>query len=398
MRSPDLVNAVLHRLQRRSTWVAALLFGAAWLGMRAVMGVPFQGFGLGETVIPLALLIGTLLLGPLPWQWTGDEAPMAPFLRGLLQAIPWNAVWILLSLALLAGLGVPVGPRSGLLSAPAPPQDEAPPPPGPPGPREWDRPPRPEWDRPRPMRARPQGPRAQGQGQGQGPGPLAVGLTNLPLVLLLGWFLADRERSESSERKFQRLAEAARATSLQAQMHPHVLFNALSGLTELVHEDPDAAEEALLELTRMLRLLLHQSNQPLLPLRDERELIRSYLTLEKIRLGAQLTVAWEWPDWVDGLRYPPLLLMPLVENAIKHGIAQNPQGGDLRIAATRQAGQLHVSVSNTGPIDSKAQGHGMGHRNLEERLAMLHPRGRFRIARQADRTVAELWLPLPEGT
>lgn len=389
MRSPDLVNAVLHRLKRRSTWVAALLFATAWLGMRAVMGVPFEGFGLGETVIPLVLLMGTLLLGPLPWQWTGDEAPMAPFLRGLLQAIPWNAAWILLGLALLAGMGVPVGPRSGLLSAPAPPQGEGLPPPAPLGPRDWNRPPRPERERPRALR--PQGSRAQG------PGPLVVGVTNLPLVLLLGWFLADRERSESSERKFQRLAETARAASLQAQMHPHVLFNALSGLTELVHEDPDAAEEALLELTRMLRLLLHQSNQPLLPLRDERELIRSYLTLEKIRLGAQLTVAWEWPDWTDGLRYPPLLLMPLVENAIKHGIAQHPQGGELRIAASREGDRLHLQVSNTGPLGSKAQGHGMGHRNLEARLEMLKPKGRFRITREGDRTVAELWLPLPEG-
>ena len=388
MRSPEVLHAVLHRLQRRSTWVAALLFGTAWMGMRAALGVPFEGFGLAETVIPLALLVGTLLVGPVPWQWTGDDAPLAPFLRGLAQALPWNAAWIFLGLALLLGLGVPVGPRAGLLAAPGPMQGE-PPPPRPEGP-EADRPPFPEEARPpRPRRERPRPARR--------PGPFTVGLVNLPLVLLLGWFLADRERTESSERRFQRLAEEARNASLQAQLHPHVLFNALSGLTELVHEDPDAAEEALLELSRMLRLLLGQANHPLLPLREERELIRSYLTLEKIRLGAQLRVVWEWPEAVDSLRFPPLLLLPLVENAIKHGIAQQPGGGELRITALRRDRELHLRVANPGPAASQAQGHGLGHGNLRERLAILKPPGRFRLSREGDLTVAELWLPPPES-
>ncbi len=390
MRSPEVITAVLHRLQRRSTWVAALLFGAAWLGMRAALGVPFEGFGLAETVIPLALLVGTLLVGPVPWQWTGDGQPLAPFLRGLLQAIPWNAAWIFLGLALLVGLGVPVGPRAGILAAPGPAQG-APPPPRPEDP-EADRPPPPEDDRPpRPRRERPLRPVGARR-----PGPFTVGLVNLPLVLLLGWFLADRERTESSERRFQRLAEEARNASLQAQLHPHVLFNALSGLTELVHEDPDAAEEALLELSRMLRLLLSQANHPVLPLREERELIRSYLTLEKIRLGAQLRVVWAWPEAVDALPFPPLLILPLVENAIKHGIAQQPGGGELRIQAQQVGRELQVRVTNPGPASSSIQGHGLGHGNLRERLAILKPPGRFLLTREGDLTVAELRLPLPE--
>ena len=393
MRSPDAVHAVLHRLQRRSTWVAALLFGAAWLGLRAALGVPFEGFGLGETVIPLALLVGTLLLGPVPWQWTGDAAPMAPFLRGLLQALPWNAAWIFLGLALLLGLGVPVGPRAGLLAAPGPAQEEpAPPrPEGPEGPEE-ERPPRRFDGRPpRPRRERPAPPRPAPR-----PGPFVVGFVNLPLVMLLGWFLADRERTESSERRFQRLAQEARSASLQAQLHPHVLFNALSGLTELVHEDPDAAEEALLELSRMLRLLLGQANQPLLPLREERKLIRSYLILEKIRLGAQLQVVWEWPEGLDALQQPPLLLLPLVENAIKHGLAQLPEGGQLRITGRREARGVRLRVTHPAPATSAAQGHGLGLGTLRERLAMMQPPGRFHLTREGDLVVADLWLPLPE--
>lgn len=224
-----------------------------------------------------------------------------------------------------------------------------------------------------------------------------MGLMNLPLVLLMGWFLADRERTESSEKTFQRLADEARASALQAQMNPHVLFNALSGLSELVHEDPDAAEEALLELSQMLRLLLHHVSRPLMTLKEERDLIKSYLTVEQIRLGNLLTVTWQWPEWVDPLRYPPLLLMPLVENAIKHGVAQSTLGGQLRIGAEREGDQLLLRVANTGYEQSKTSGHGMGHRNLEERLAILHPRAAFHLSREGQWTIAELRLPLPEG-
>jgi hypothetical protein len=364
MQRPHIVNAVFHRMERPSTWGAALLFSASWLGIRAVMGLPMQGFALGETLIPLALLLGTLLLGPVPWQWTGDGEPMAPFLRGLFQALLWNVGWMLVVLTFFVGLDVPARERRG---PPPPPRGQGPPerPPHPPNP-------------PPPM------------------GPYGLGLVNLPLVMLMGWFLADRERTESSERRLHRLADEARAASLQAQMNPHVLFNALSGLSELVHEDPDAAEEALVELSHMLRLLLHHVSKPLMSLREERDLIKSYLTVEKIRLGNLLTVTWAWPEWVDGLKYPPLLLMPLIENAIKHGVAQSTMGGQLRIEAEKEGAYLRLKVSNTGYEQSKMAGHGMGHRNLEERLAILDPKAKFKLTREGQWTVAELWLPLPE--
>lgn len=373
MQRQDIINAVFHRVERPSTWGAALLFSASWLGIRALMGLPMQGFGLGETLIPLALLVGTLLLGPVPWQWTSDGEPMAPFFRGVLQSLLWNVGWMLVVLTLFVGFGVPTDrPR-----------------PGPPPPRPRD------LERPEPAgrgeRERPPHPPAPPLG------PYGVGLINLPLVMLMGWFLADRERTESSERRLHRLADEARAASLQAQMNPHVLFNALSGLSELVHEDPDAAEEALVELSQMLRLLLHHVSKPVMSLREERDLIKSYLTVEKIRLGNLLTVTWVWPEWVDGLEYPPLLLMPLIENAIKHGVAQSTMGGQLRIEAERDAAYLRIKVSNTGYEQSKMAGHGMGHRNLDERLHLLDPKAKFQLTREGQWTVAELWLPLPEG-
>jgi len=153
-----------------------------------------------------------------------------------------------------------------------------------------------------------------------------------------------------------------------------VLFNVLGGLTELVHEDPDAAESALVALIQMYRELTPHGVALAAPLRDERRILEHYLDIEEIRLGKRLEVAWEWPAWADRLELPPLLLQPLVENAIKHGIAPLPEGGAVRIAVERKPGRLTLSVANNGvPIDVRAsEGTGIG--NLRERLSLMPER------------------------
>lgn len=367
MRSTDLGPAIAHRLRRPSTWGAALLFGGAWLGVRALLGQPMERLAVGEVLVPLVLLAGVLVLGPIPWQWTGDDRPMAPFARGLLQALAGNALWLWLGLLGLGQVLHPLEPRRTNLMTQPPRR----PPPGRQGP-------------PPNLEARPE----------EVPHPLAVTLMNLPLAMLLGWFLADRERAESAARRLQHLADAARASALQAQLNPHVLFNALSGLSELVHEDPDAAEEALIELSALMRRLLQHQGRQLAPLREERELARSYLTLQKIRLGALLAVEWDWTEGTDALAAPPLLLLPLVENALKHGIAPHPSGGRLRISSRREGDLLRLRVANTGAAQSTAGGHGLGHGNLRERLALLDPRAAFRFGREGEWTVAEVILPV----
>ena len=120
---------------------------------------------------------------------------------------------------------------------------------------------------------------------------------NFPLALVLGWFLAAKERAEASGRELKALADQARAQALQAQLSPHVLFNVLSGLTELVHEDEDAdaAEEALVGLTELYRRLTTHGSAIAVPLQDERDLVEQYLELEEIRLGERLAQEWEWP-------------------------------------------------------------------------------------------------------
>jgi LytS/YehU family sensor histidine kinase len=227
----------------------------------------------------------------------------------------------------------------------------------------------------------------------QCPPQWALLLLNFPLALMLGWFLAEKERAEASERDLRALADQARAQALQAQLNPHALFNILGGMAELVHEDPLAAEEALVGLTDLYRTLTRHSAALAAPLKAERGLLEQYLEIEDMRLGKRLDLQWAWPAWADALDLPPLLLQPLVENAIKHGIAPDPAGGIVRIEVRRGERELVLSVANTGQPMRPGGPEGTGLGNLRQRLALL---GRFKpaftLARDGDWTVARLTL------
>ena len=219
----------------------------------------------------------------------------------------------------------------------------------------------------------------------------ALGVAHLSFGLLLGWILADRERAEHMELAARRAADEAQARVLQGQMNPHVLFNAISGLAELVREDPTAAEAALVNLSDLLRALLDQGTRLRAPLGDERRLVGRYLALERIRLGHRLREGWDWPESLDALEIPPLMIQPLVENALKHGIARAVGGGELEVKVAREDGRLLVRVANTGPAPAPVEGEGIGLRNLRERLTLLGaPAEALQLTREGDWTVATL--------
>ena len=168
-------------------------------------------------------------------------------------------------------------------------------------------------------------------------------------------------------------AQIAKTRLLQSQIHPHVLFNALNGLAELVHKDPRAAELAIHHLSDLLRRILRASEHATFPLREERCLVRDYLAIESMRLGDRLRLTWEWDDSLDDFEIPPLLLQPLVENAIKHGIAPSLEGGDLIVRAKESGGLISFQIWNSGePFLPKRQSHGVGVKNLRARLALAY--------------------------
>jgi Histidine kinase len=218
-----------------------------------------------------------------------------------------------------------------------------------------------------------------------------------PALFLVGNLIAHRERTELEKVEMKSQVAEAQLHQLRGQLHPHVLFNALNGLAELVEDDQAAAEVHIQTMSSLLRRILQASEIRSYPLSQERDLIRDYLDLEAMRLGSRLRVRWEWDKGVDGMCVPPLLLQPLVENAIKHGIAPTRGQGDLLLKAARRGQQLWLEVRNTGdaPNRPSTPSTGIGVKNLQRRLQLAFGDGAsFELRRDDLWTVAAIHLNL----
>ncbi len=191
-----------------------------------------------------------------------------------------------------------------------------------------------------------------------------------PAMMVIGGLVAARARSEELRKASETETLIAKNRLLQSQVHPHVLFNALNGLAELVHKDPKAAEGAIRHLSDLLRRILRASDVIRLPLREERQILSDFLALESIRLGDRLRVSWDWDEGLDTIEIPPLLLQPLVENAIKHGIAPSIPGGDLILRVRAADDAVYLEVWNSGEPYRGAPGGGIGVKNLRSRLSL----------------------------
>ena len=215
-----------------------------------------------------------------------------------------------------------------------------------------------------------------------------------PAMMLVGGLVAARARSEELREVSEAEAQVAKNRLLQSQIHPHVLFNALNGLAELVYKNPKAAERAIRHLSDLLRRIMRASEYMRLPLGEERKIIADFLALEAIRLEHRLRVTWEWDERLDSIEVPPLLLQPLVENAIKHGISPSIPGGDLILRARAQGGAVFLEVWNSGqPYHDGQGGGGLGVKNLCSRLSLHFGAGaRFSIGPSGEGTLARIRL------
>jgi two-component system sensor histidine kinase AlgZ len=171
---------------------------------------------------------------------------------------------------------------------------------------------------------------------------------------------------------------AARLTELQSRIRPHFLFNTLNSAIALVRAEPAKAETLLEDLSDLFRHALIDQGESV-TLADEIALARRYLAIEKIRFAERLQVEWSLDPKADGARLPPLLLQPLVENAVRHGVEPSASGAQLRISTQRRGGVVVIKVSNTVPAGPGPAGSGLALRNVRERLALLHDlQGHFR--------------------
>jgi two-component system sensor histidine kinase AlgZ len=171
---------------------------------------------------------------------------------------------------------------------------------------------------------------------------------------------------------------AARLTELQSRIRPHFLFNTLNSAIALVRAEPAKAEALLEDLSDLFRHALMDQG-PSVTLADEIMLAQRYMAIEQVRFGERLQVKWELDPQADLARLPPLLLQPLVENAVRHGVEPSPTGAQIKISTQRRGSVALIKVTNTVPAGQGLAGHGLALRNVRERLALLHDvQGQFR--------------------
>jgi two-component system, LytTR family, sensor histidine kinase AlgZ len=167
----------------------------------------------------------------------------------------------------------------------------------------------------------------------------------------------------------------ARLMALSARIRPHFLFNSLNAVLGIMRDDPRRAERALEELSDLFRVLMRE-NRELVTLGEELALCRQYIELEKLRLGERLGVVWQTDGCPPDARVPPLMLQPLLENAVYHGVEPLAGAGEIRVSVKHVGGNVIVEIDNPAPPrEGRVSAHGSGNRmavdNIRERLMLF---------------------------
>jgi signal transduction histidine kinase len=229
------------------------------------------------------------------------------------------------------------------------------------------------------------------------------------LILTVTYVVDSREKMARQMTETARLnTETARLNEelsraqlavLRGQMDPHFMFNTLNSIASLVYDQRgDAAVSMILGLSELLRRASEDSHRAQVTLREEVEYLQRYVDIQKIRFGDRLRVSIDIPDELLAKQVPNLLLQPLVENAIKHGISKRQSGGEVRVAGISRHGTLRLTVYNDGPwtqedLAGASQRVGLG--NLRTRLQILHGELSDLLLRPAEQGGVEVIVTLP---
>jgi two-component system sensor histidine kinase AlgZ len=219
----------------------------------------------------------------------------------------------------------------------------------------------------------------------------AVGLLLYCLSVALHYMLLAMRDSRDAAIQ----ARDAELRALKAQVNPHFLFNSLNSIAALAVSDPPQAREMCIRLSDFLRRTLGLGEKESIAWEEEIQLVRAYLDIEHIRFGARLRVDIRADDACGRCQVPPLLLQPLVENAVKHGIATMVEGGTIRVSSRLEDGLLQVSVENGYDAEAPSPRRpGMGLRNVRNRLETSFG-GAAQLTTQADHNVFRTEMILP---
>ncbi len=202
----------------------------------------------------------------------------------------------------------------------------------------------------------------------------------ISLVLATVWTRRSEELTaqillaEEQERvaNAERAATEANLRALQAQIEPHFLFNTLANVTSLIHTKPDDAKRMLEDFIAYLRATLAATREQHSTLGGEFEMMKNFLSILRIRMGERLQVQLDLPSELRNATMPPMLLQPLIENAIKHGLEPKLEGGSITLVAARNGDNVRISIVDTGLGFSNKPSNGIGLKNVRERIEKLY--------------------------
>jgi two-component system sensor histidine kinase AlgZ len=226
--------------------------------------------------------------------------------------------------------------------------------------------------------------------------------TGIMLYLLsvgLHYVLLALQQSQAAEKRLSAakvLARDAELRALKTQINPHFLFNSLHSISALTSIDASRAREMCVALADFLRLTLGMGEKTVIPLEEELALLRKYLAVEKIRFGTRLQMQEDVDPAALSFTVPPLLLQPLVENAVNHGIANLPEGGWIKLVVHRDGGErLHISLANNyDPDTPPRRRNGVGLVNVQQRVeARYGKRAQFAVDKSGERFEVTLEIP-----
>jgi len=211
--------------------------------------------------------------------------------------------------------------------------------------------------------------------------------------------VADARRKEADYARMAQQVTEAKLSALQAQVEPHFLYNTLASVQALTEVDPSKANEMTGHLIQYLRNALPKMRESVSTVGQEVELVRAYLSILQMRMGERLAFDIDVPEALAALPFPPLMLPSLVENAIKHGLEPQREGGSVRISAVQDGEKLRLVVTDTGRGFGETVGAGVGLANIRERLAALYgDAGRFTLEANTPRgVIATIEVPA-QGT
>jgi sensor histidine kinase YesM len=224
---------------------------------------------------------------------------------------------------------------------------------------------------------------------------------------IITYFFSSRMRIAESqaqiqEEKIKRLTSEKKATEanlklLQAQIEPHFLFNTLSNVLSLLDTNPNKGKSMLVDFIQYLRASLSKIREEKATLGQEMEMIRAYLSIFKVRMGARLSYKIDLPKNLAAISFPPMLIQPLVENAIKHGLEPQVDGGEILISGMQKDGLLRLEVVDTGAGFKEESNSGMGLSNIRERLHSLYGKSGRLILEENQPHGVKATIEVPHG-